>query len=897
MDEPARGATQSAYRILVASRATANPASSAILWDSGRVESAEQAFVPYAGPPLASDATYFWTVQLWDGSGRAGPFAAPARFETGLDDADWVAQWIRRAPAGAQEPDEYTFARTEVLLGPSRVTRARAHVSASHQYELHVNGTVAGRGPSFCYPDDQYYQTLDVTDLLRPGADNAIGIIHHWYGPGKGRPASAPGLILQLSVEHADGSREVVISDGSWKVARAPWIPGRQRNLDSGDYIETLDGSAWPLGWDEPGFDDRSWATATVRGRHPAPPFTHLIAQRTRIVEEPVAPVSLVKLASGAWVADFGRVYAAVPAVSFHHGVGGRTVEMHGGFLLDADGSVSTSRGVQQTNMTFGYVERDGEQTFRAFVYLGFRYLEIDDPGEELGADDVRLWVRHDEVPDEDAATFSSSEPTLDAVFELARHSALFGSQEQFIDTPTREKGPFLRDAFNISQTAMRAFGEQNLTRQVLLEMAQSQARFWPDGRLNAVYPGGEGARDIPDYTEIYPEWVWRYFENTGDRGLLGELYPVLVNVADYVARYIDPATGLVENLAGGGDGDYQYGIVDWPPAMRYGYDFDTAVRTAVNVLGVDAFRRTGDVAAALERPAAEVSVQRDRERSLTAAINLRLTRSDGVYIDGLHPDGGQSAHASQQANAEALAFGLVPADRVSAVGGQVASLGMAMGPMTVESLLRALDSAGRGDDLVALLTNAGQAGWANILARGGTFTWEAWDPSDIEGDSMSHGWGATVLVVMQEALLGVRPLASGWAQLEVTPPPAALSSVAGRVPTPRGPVSVAWQQPAGAVALELGVPANASAVVRIPASGPDVVLEGRRPATAAPGVQYLGMDGAAAVFAVGAGSYSFTAVRNGRLRSSGADVPARRALSTAAPSSAERKRSSQSTG
>ena len=56
----------------------------------------------------------------------------------------------------------------------------------------------------------------------------------------------------------------------------------------------------------------------------------------------------------------------------------------------------------------------------------------------------------------------------------------------------------------------MAAFGEQQPTRRALLEFAQSQARYWPDGRLNAIYPSGDGARDIPDFTEIYPEWVWQ---------------------------------------------------------------------------------------------------------------------------------------------------------------------------------------------------------------------------------------------------------------------------------------------------------------------------------------------------------------------------------------------------
>ena len=102
-------------------------------------------------------------------------------------------------------------------------------------------------------------------------------------------------------------------------------------------------------------------------------------------------------------------------------------------------------------------------------------------------------------------ATFHSSNPTLDAVWRLVQHSALDSAQEQFLDTPTREKGQFLADANNESLATMAGFGEQNLTRQALLDFAHSQARYWPDGRLNAVYPNGDGKRDIPDFTERYP--------------------------------------------------------------------------------------------------------------------------------------------------------------------------------------------------------------------------------------------------------------------------------------------------------------------------------------------------------------------------------------------------------
>ena len=70
----------------------------------------------------------------------------------------------------------------------SPIVRARAYVSGDQQYELYVNGTRAGKGEAYSYPDTQYYETLDVTRLLRPGAPNAFGLLYNWDG----RPRAIP---------------------------------------------------------------------------------------------------------------------------------------------------------------------------------------------------------------------------------------------------------------------------------------------------------------------------------------------------------------------------------------------------------------------------------------------------------------------------------------------------------------------------------------------------------------------------------------------------------------------------------------------------------------------------------------------------------------------------------
>jgi hypothetical protein len=147
------GEVQSAYEIVV------RDASGKTVWDSGRVRSGGQEYVKYAGPALAPETSYTWTVRTWDRTGERSPWARPAAFDTGLADRDWQATWIRRTTG---EADDYTLARKDFTVGDSKVVRARVHIAAGQQYALHLNGETVDHGPAFEYPDDGYYRTVDV---------------------------------------------------------------------------------------------------------------------------------------------------------------------------------------------------------------------------------------------------------------------------------------------------------------------------------------------------------------------------------------------------------------------------------------------------------------------------------------------------------------------------------------------------------------------------------------------------------------------------------------------------------------------------------------------------------------------------------------------------------------
>ena len=69
VNDPARGAVQSAYQIIVARSQPAFDNAGDVVWDSGKVASSEQYGVMYAGAALEKTTKYWWKVRT---SGCAG---------------------------------------------------------------------------------------------------------------------------------------------------------------------------------------------------------------------------------------------------------------------------------------------------------------------------------------------------------------------------------------------------------------------------------------------------------------------------------------------------------------------------------------------------------------------------------------------------------------------------------------------------------------------------------------------------------------------------------------------------------------------------------------------------------------------------------------------------------
>jgi alpha-L-rhamnosidase len=821
---------QTAYQILVASSLNNLNSGKADVWDSGKVPSSMQNYVDLAGKAVKPATRYYWKVRTWDKTGKAGIYSAVSYFDTGLFTLeDWMgAKWVKR---NTDDKDDYTYYRKNVAVAGKTVKRAMVYVAACHNYELYLNGKLVSKGSSNHYPQYAYYNAFDVTAWIKPGTLNNLAALTHWYGGGQGRATGSRGFILKMVTEYADGRKTITGTDNTWKQNQAAyWTAGQPpRNGEGNGFIDRIDSRNIIAGWNTAAFKDTDWDAAVEIGAPPVAPWVNALRpDLTRVVEQRIKPVSVKSLGGGKYIIDLGKIYAGMPSINFAGGQAGAMVNIRGSYLLTADGQAST-KGNQSTKLDYYFTLNGKQALFQPMVYLAYRYIQVENSPNVLTADNVSFITRHFEL-DGSKAQFSSSDDMLNQVWNLMIHSLVQGAQEGFVDTPTREKGAFLGDGSYQGPPNMTAMGERAMNHRVLLEFLDSQDQYWPDGRLNAVYPNVDGKRDIPDYTQEYLIWIWDYYLQTGNMEFLKTNYAKIKKVADYVHTYVNPTTGLVHNLAGGG-GAYKYGIIDWPQHMRYGYDMETESRTVVDALAYIDFDIISKVASVLGNTADKATYSA-YATVMKQSMNTKLLNADGVYIDGLKADLTQSTHVSQQANMYAYATGIVPEAQKASVYNAVKERKMASGMVTLRYLPEAIGQAQDGQHLLDLYTNTTWDGWAKTVAKGGTMTWEAWD-ADTAGESLSHPWGAIGVLAMQQYMLGVTVIKPQFELIQVKPLDFKdrLKFAKGVFPGDRGNVSVDWKRDSQHYLLTLNTPDNVTAHMYIPkcgVAGSSITIDGK---------------------------------------------------------------------
>ncbi len=648
--------------------------------------------------------------------------------------------WFTVSEEGTARPQNlHVLARASVSCAAEQKKTGEKlilRITADDHYRLYVNGRFAGEGPAPAYSEHYYYNELDLTDRMREG-ENLLavhlyyqGLVNRVWNSGDGKFS----LGCEILRRGSDGTETAETPEWRYQISYA--YSGETTGYET-QFLEDFDSRLWDDDWNTAAYDDRSWKLME-RAEPDGYCFEKQPVKMLQIYE--MQPEELRRTPEG-WFLDMGQEITGTLEMEAVSPVEGARVILQCGEELTEEGRV-------RYDMRCGcrYEEtwtlRKGVNRLEPYDYKGFRYGEIL-CGPETEIRRIRAVVRHYPM-DESLCTFRSEEGTADRIFELCKNGVKFGTQEGYLDCPTREKGQYLGDAVVTSRAQVWLTGSVEMLRKCVDQFAQT-AETCPG--LAAVAPGSL-RQEIADFSLMWPQLLLTDYQFTGDREFLRKYYPTAKGIIEYFRKY-EREDGLLEQVAD------KWNLVDWPENLRDGYDFELSrpvvapgCHNVVNALYIGAVGMVSEIEQILGMPCSY-----DREPLKRAFINTFFSEETGLFTDS--PD---SMHSAVHSNIYPLYYGLCPEGTENRIADFLMEKGLCCGVMVSYFYLKALVRVGRYKDVYRALVNESEHGWVNMLREGATTCWEAWGKDQKWNTSLCHPWASAPVSVLIEDIAGFRP-------------------------------------------------------------------------------------------------------------------------------------------
>ena len=418
MSSPENGTRQTAYEIEVR-----DVWAGKVVWNSGKVKSAQSQLVSCADAVLEKDRHYTWRVRVWDEADTPSAWSAPSDFsiltsEAAFAGSEWIGAITRkdaRIPEGRKyhgselkKPEAKaawdavdTLAKKSIYLRrefhvAKKVKDATAYVCGLGFYEFSLNGEKVGDSefaPLWSdYDKSVYYNTYDVTSQVKKGG-NAIGVLlgNGFYNVQGGRyrklqiSFGAPTLRFRMVVNYEDGTSETIVSGKDWKYDFSPVL----FNCIYGG--EDYDARREQKGWNMFGFKEQDWHPVVIQ-EAPKGVLRPQIAQPVKIMERydirKVTKLTAEQITAAckstkrtvdpsAFVLDMGQNLAGFPEITVR-GKKGQKITLLVSESLTDEGACNQRQTGRQHYYEYT-LKGEGVETWHPrFSYYGFRYIQVE---------------------------------------------------------------------------------------------------------------------------------------------------------------------------------------------------------------------------------------------------------------------------------------------------------------------------------------------------------------------------------------------------------------------------------------------------------------------------------------------------------------------------------------
>lgn len=804
--------SQTAYQILVSTSLNNLNNDIGDLLDTGKINSTESSYIKLNSLSLSKDTLYYWKVRIWNRFDLVGSYSTPEALTTATT---WSGG---NTPTWVNSNSDFTFLRNEFKIADkSKIAKAIISVTASspeitrqYVYNLFLNANSIGMGParSANVATEQQYNTYDVTNYLQNG-NNSIGILNY--------TTTGKQFLLQMKIFYTDGTSTIIANSSrdvaSWKALDGTKIFGESNSLGTGYYTqaaENIDARIFPYGWDSPGFNTLGWSTPVK-----VTPFTTTLVPST--VENESRYISnaskVIDKGNGDYFIDLGKEIVGGIKLNIASPVATQ-ITINSGEQLSGDNTVKwqmNTGNIYQEKWTL----KAGIQTIQNYSMKSFRYVEILNSPVVITTDNIKSIAIRQQFNDAQAS-FSSSNSSLNQIYDLVKYSVEATNQNLYVDSQSRERATYEGDGLinMLSSYAMQS--SYALPRYSIQYLTYN--RTWP-----------------AEYKLMYVMMIWNDYLYTGNMDLLKRNYATIKNDKLNDGLF-DTKYNLLKRPNSNSNGTDAI-LLDWPANERDNYDLvDAEYNTVFNSFAYASYLDMSKISTAIGN-ASDTTYYANRANALQSGmIKYLYNTKEQEFSDGLTSAGEQINHFAQHASVFPLALGVVNDVTIeNSIVSHIKADGIKGSIYEGFFVLQALYNSGadQGNTAMDILTSTGINSWMHVIDLGTTITPEDWDPSLKSNMTFSHPWGSAPASQLTSGMFGIHPLSPGFTKFQIKFQPGDTQTASIKTPTIKGSIEASYTTTNSNYIIDTTetVPVNTFATVYIPTGTSiysTIVVDGR---------------------------------------------------------------------
>lgn len=645
---------QIGYQIIVYSGNEDENNSSNIIWDSGRINSKLQSFVPYSGKALKGGSIYYSKVKVWDENNNESKWSTPKKLVAPLKyPEDWSASWITYD----YKPEDPLplFRKNFDIKDSKEVDFVRFYIAAPSFYEAYINGERIGENvldPAQTNFNDYMFYTAYNIPVEQLKKENILGIMlgNGWYNQnvvwGKSMIYGQPIVMGQLQIVYKNGNVKTIGTDASWKWAEGPIT---YTNIYTGEHY---DARKEINDWSSIIDSKTTWENAIIAQKHPSK-IVEQFAEPIQVMDS-IQPIKLTSSKNGNYIYDFGQNFTGWTKLQIK-GERGQEITIRFSEEMAKNGELDfRSTGIKATKniQTEKYIcKGEGIEIWQPrFTYHGFRYAEVSGLTTKPSKALLTGMLLYSSM--QKAGSFKSSEPNINKLHELTVRTLKANMQGIPTDCPHREKCGWTGDAHAIAKTLIHNLGAHKFLTKYAFDMRSSARKAKkelyfgrhfhdrsiitkPKGITTMIAPGRRTSGTAsPDWGTAVVQLPWYIYTYYGDKGVLEEFYNDMTTWVNYVGEKKE-------------NGIIVHGLGDWcPPKGNSAIECPVPVSsTAYHILDVSILRKTAKI----------LGYKADEEKYSLLENELK----DSFNNSFLDKDKG--TYGSQTANSMALEIGITP--------------------------------------------------------------------------------------------------------------------------------------------------------------------------------------------------------------------------------------------